>query len=269
MVAGHIAIWVQNILLLKESKSATKQSVIGGDGTAMSRGQAADSETPLELADGQNVTTVDMSMDLSMFRDTADHVLHHLAQNYGMSPALIQHQGVQSAEARDLMRWPLKKFRRQQRTPMRRFEKHMATVMAAVCRVDMPELAFSADGWRMEFAESETPLDPISEMTLFEMRRKAGVDNTVLFLQRRFPGLATEDALKMIEENVAVETTRNILMRPLMQISGSMGAEQKAPEDEEPEGDGDEQKSGAGAAAKAKAKDPDYAAIAQEIINAA
>lgn len=224
MVAGHIAIWVQNILLLKESKSATKQTIITGDGTAMGRGQPADSESPNELADGQSVSTIDTSMDLSMFRDTADHVLQHLAQNYGMSPALIQHQGVQSAEARDLMRLPLKEIRRQQQTPMRRFEEQLAKVMAKVCATDLPEYTFDAEGWRIAFAESETPLDPQSEMTLFEMQRKAGVDNTVAFLQRKYPGLTSEDAMEMIAENVLVETERNRLMRPLMQISGSMGA---------------------------------------------
>lgn len=225
MVAGHIAIWVQNILLLKESKSATKQTVITGDGTSMMRGQGADSESPNELTDGQSVQTLDTSMDLSMFRDTADHVLQHLAQNYGMSPAIIGHEGAQSAEARELMRMPLKEIRRQQQTPMRRAEQQLARVMSAVCRVDLPDHNFSADDWRMEFAESETPLDPISEMTLFEMRRKAGVDNTVLFLQRRYPGITPEAALEMIAENVLVETERNRLMRPLMQISGSMGAQ--------------------------------------------
>ncbi len=40
LVAGHVSIWFQSILSLKESKSATKQTVIQGDGTSMVRGQA-------------------------------------------------------------------------------------------------------------------------------------------------------------------------------------------------------------------------------------
>jgi hypothetical protein len=224
MVAGHVSIWLENILLLKESKSATNQTIISGDGTSMARGQAADSEVPLELADGQNATTVDMSMDLSMFRDTADHVLQHLAQNYGMSPALIQHQGVQSAEARELMRLPLKEIRRQQQQPLRRFEEQLAIVMSSVLKIDHPELAFEVRDWRIEFAESETPLDPIAEHDLFEKRRAAALDSTVAFLMRQRPGLTKEAALAIISENILNETDRNRLMRPLQSISGSLGA---------------------------------------------
>lgn len=237
MVAGHISIWLENILLLKESKSATKQSIIQGDGTNLSRGQSADSETPLELADGQTATTVDMSMDLDMFRDTADHVLQHLAQNYGMSPALIQHQGVQSAEARELMRMPLKEIRRQQQQPMRRFEEQLARVMSRVVAIDLPELAFDATGWRIEFAESETPLDPLSEMTLFEKRRGAGLDNTLAFLMRKHPGLTRDAARAMLADNVVVETDRNVMMRPLQRISGSLGAETPDPANDNGESD--------------------------------
>lgn len=220
MVAGHIAIWVQNILLLKESKSATKQTVIGGDGTAMMRGQGADSEVPNEVPDGVNVSTIDTSMDLSMFRDTADHVLSHLAQNYGMSPAIIEHQGVQSAEARELMRIPLKEIRRQQQQPMRRFEEQLALVMSLVCAVDLPQLAFSVDGWRIDFAESETPLDPNSEQDLFEKQRAAGLKSTIEFIKSKHPGMTDEDAEALMLANIEAETERVKAMREFMAISG-------------------------------------------------
>ncbi len=235
MVAGHIAIWIQNILLLKESKSATTQTVLTGDGTAMARGQAMDTEVPVELPEGVSASTVDMSMDLSMFRETADHVLQHLAQNYGMSPAIISHQGVQSAEARNLMRIPLKEIRRQQQQPMRRFEHQLAIVMSKVCAVDLPSLSFNSEGWRIEFAESETPLDPVSEHDLFIKRRQAGIDNTIAFLMRQRPGLTVEGAEAILEDNVSRELARNVLMRELMRISGSLGAKTPSVEDDAPE----------------------------------
>lgn len=235
MVAGHVTIWLENVLLIKESKSATKQTIITGDGTAMARGQSADSETPGELADGQSATTVDMSMDLEMFQATADHVLNHLAQNYGMSPALITHQGVQSAEARDLMRLPLREIRRHQQVPLRRFEHALAVVMAAVLKVDLPELGFDPTGWRMEFGESETPLDPLREFDLFEKRSAKGLDNELLYLQRLYPGIAPEDAMKMIEANILIKTEIQRLLRPFMAISGALGARSPMVEDDKPE----------------------------------
>lgn len=224
LTAAHIAIWFQNILTLKENKSATKQTIISGDGTAVGRGQAADTETPIELADGQNATTVDMSMDTQQFRDTNDHILQHTAQNYGMSPAIVEHQGVQSAEARELMRMPLREIRRQQQIPLRRFEARFVIVMSVVLGEDLPALKFNPDGWRIEFTESETPLDPINEMTLFERRRAAGLINTIEFIQEKYPGMSIEDAFKRIENNVMIEVYRQAIMRPLAAIQGGMSA---------------------------------------------
>ena len=222
--AAHLTIWFFNILLEKEGKSATKQTILSGDGTAMARGQSADSETPLELADGQSASTVDMSMDLEQFRDTTDHVLYGAAHNYGMSPALVDHQGVQSAQARELMRMPLRELRRQQQVPLRRFEAQFAIVMSVVCGVDLPEFAFDPTGWRIEFSEAETPLDPIQELQLFERMRAACLTNTIEFIQKKRPGISYDDAMAMVRENVAVELARNVVMRPLMAIQGTLDA---------------------------------------------
>ena len=43
-----------------------------------------------------------------MFRDVADHIVRHAGLNYGLPPAIVEHQGAQSAEARELLLIPLK-----------------------------------------------------------------------------------------------------------------------------------------------------------------
>lgn len=219
LVAAAVSIWMTSILLLKETKSATKQTVLTGDGTTMARGQALDSEVPVELADGQAATTVDMSMDLDLFRKTADHILEHVAQNYGMSAALINQQGVQSAEARELMRVPLRELRKHQQVPFRRLEFQLAKVMAAVLAKDMSELAFDPSGWRIEFGEAQTPLSRTEQIDLFLKERAAGVDNTVAYIQR-LRNCTWDQALDELERNVEVETARNVLMRPMAGQSG-------------------------------------------------
>lgn len=223
LVAGHISIWFQSVLSLKESKSATKQQIISGDGTAMARGQALDTEVPGELADGQTVTTVDMSMDLSMFQDLENHILYGLAHNRGMSPAIVDHQGAQSAEARQLLMQPLKEIRRRRQVPLRIFEGDLALVMSIVCASDAPEYAFDPVGWRVEFAETEIPLDPNAEFDLFKKQREAGLTSTKRYLMDKF-GMTPEEADAYIAENVSDETERVRLMRELQSMSGSMGA---------------------------------------------
>jgi len=224
LVAGQETIWLEGVLLIKESKSATKQTIIQGDGTNMARGQTLDTEAPAELADGQSATTVDMSMDLDLFKGAASHVLDSLALNYGLLPAVARGQQAESAEARELQRLPLKEIRRRQQVPLRRFEFRFACVMSAVLAVDLPAMNFVVEDWRIEFAESETPLDPIAEQDLFEKRRAAGLDNTVDMIIRKRPGLDEDGAWEIVDHNIAVETKRNAKMRPLMSISGSMGA---------------------------------------------
>lgn len=224
LVAGHTTIWLEGVLLIKESKSATKQTIIQGDGTAMGRGQSADTEVPGELADGQSATTVDMSMDLNLFKGASDHVLDSLALNYGLLPSVTRGQHAESAEARELQMLPLKRIRRAQQTPLRLFEMQFAIVMSAVLKVDLPAMYFAVIDWLIEFAESETPLDPSTDHELFLKERAALMDNTVDKLKRKHPGLDDDGAWAKIERSAKVEERRNKLMRPMMAISGSPGA---------------------------------------------
>jgi hypothetical protein len=160
-----------------------------------------------------------------------------------MSAAMINQQGVQSAEAREMMRMPLRELRKHQQIPLRRLEQRLALVMIAVLRVDDPSspFLFEPSGWRIEFGDTQTPLDPVKETDLFIKQRAAGLDNTIAFLQRRRPGMSAEQALEQMIANVDVETARNQLMRPLQAISGSMGAAAPTENDSYLSPSGDEQ----------------------------
>lgn len=236
LVAGHIAIWMANVLLMKETKSATKQTIVSGDGTHTARGQASDSEVPNEISDGQAVSTVDMSMDLSLFTGTSDHVLERLANDYGMSLAQMKHQGVQSADARESMRIPLRELRREQHPIFRLFERGFVKRLAAVCEKDAdPSMRFDPEGFRLDFGEAQTPMTPAEEVTQFEKERAAGLDNTVEFYMRRNPDADEDMARTAILKNIEVETWRVSEMRELQAMSGAMGAKQNGtPDDSNP-----------------------------------
>jgi hypothetical protein len=226
LVAAHRAVWFENILLLKESKSATKQTVVSGDLASVTRGQALDSETPLEASDGVAVSTVDMSMDLSLFRATAQSIYETAAANYGIPPAVLMHQGVQSAEARELMRAPLKELRKEQIVYFRLFERELAEVQSMVLEADLPEFKFSMDDWRIDFGESQTPMSPLDETTLFEKERSLGLTDTVEELMRRNPDITAEQATATMLRHIKVETERVRAMKPLVSISGGMSTPQ-------------------------------------------
>lgn len=234
--AAHRSVWFLSILLLKEAKSATKQHVLQGDLTGMARQQAADTDVPIEAPEGTSVSTIDNSMDLAMYLATMKGVFETAAANFGLPPSVLSHSDVQSAEARELQRVPLREIRLQQQIPFRDLERELAALMSVVYK-DIPDLAFTPDGWRIDFADPQTPLGTKDALEVFKQERELGLTSTIAELMRRNPDLDEEAAGAELLDFIADELARNRAMRPLQQISGSMGAA-AVPEQGATEGDG-------------------------------
>lgn len=222
LISAHTAEWFCDVCLLKETKSATKQAILAGDLTSMARHQAADTEAPIEMPDGVSHQIADMSMDLAMFRDTANHIVDTIASSFGIAPSILRHEGVQSAEARDLMRVPLRELRLEQHSPLREFERELAYVQAMVLAQDMPELAFKFEGWSIDFADPQTPRSGKEQLEEFEHSRRLRLTSTIKNVMRRNPDLKRKQAEDEIEENIKDELWFNILQRPFMELSGAM-----------------------------------------------
>lgn len=238
LVAAQIAIWFANICMLKETKSATNQTILSGDLTSMARHQAMDTETPIEAPEGVGVSTVDMSMDVSTFGATADHILEHAANNYGMSLSLIKHQSATSADSRELMRVPLRELRREQQVPLRSFEKRFVEVQRMVLEKDLPELAFSTEGWSIDFGESQTPLSERESADLYEKQKALGLTNPVDFILEKNPDLSERAAKALLKRNVDLSLELEEMRRPLYALNGALGAPgQKLGQNESPDDD--------------------------------
>lgn len=222
LVAGQTSVWMSNVLLLKEQKSATRQTLLSGDLSGAARGQVADTEVPAELPEGVAVQSIDASMDLTMFQGTADHVMRTLAANHGFSANLLEHQGVQSGEARELMRVPIRELRKEQQPMFRRFERKFVDVMVAILQSDDSARAFSTDGWRIDFGESQTPLTENEDLDLFEKKKRLGLDNTEDFMIRRNPDLDDKLARAAIDHNIEVETMRVGKLKKLQALQGGV-----------------------------------------------
>lgn len=120
------------------------------------------------------------------------------------------------------MRAPLKELRREQQIYFREFEREFADIQSMVLMEDMDEMAFSPDGWSIDFGEPSAPIDPKTELEVFEHKRRLGLTDTVEEIMRRNPDLTPKQALDVLEGHIELETVRNLLMRPLQQFSGSM-----------------------------------------------
>jgi len=221
LVSARIAVWITDVFMMKETKSATKMPVIAGDISGSSRNQMVDSEAFLEVNEGAAISQMDNSMDLGAFQNVSKHIVYSAGQNYGLTPTMLDNAGVQSADARDVMRIPLNELRDQQKLPWRYAERKIARAMSAICARELPEYAFKDDGWSINFSEGATKLSEADDLTLFERRKKHGLDNAVDYLMRRDPDLTREDALAIIEQNVEENTAVQVLMRPMNAVSGA------------------------------------------------
>ena len=224
LVNAAMAIWFSNVSLMKEQKASTKIPTISGDTTAAVRAQAADTEVAMELPDGTSVSTLELGMDLGKFTSVATHISEVAANNHGLSSALLRHQGVQSADARDLMRVPLREIRMKQQVPLRKYEREFVDVQLAVLGADgMTDLMFAVDGWSIDFADPQTPRSVKERNADFRESRQMGLDNTVAYLMRSNPDLDAATAKAIILMNIDIETWRVASMKNLIAQSGSMG----------------------------------------------
>jgi hypothetical protein len=239
--AAHLSVWFLGVLLLKEAKSATKQHIISGELSRLKRDQPADSDLPIEAGEGTSITTVDNSMDLSMFRASADYVTERAAANRGIPPAVLRHEGATSAEARELQRVPLREIRLQQQIPFRDLERDLAELQSLVISAKMPELAFDAVGWSVDFADPQTPLGQKEQLEVFEQERRLSMNSTIAEIMRRNPDLDYDAARAVMEQFAKDELDRNIILRPLQAIAGTPGATTPQVASERPDDGQDEE----------------------------
>lgn len=225
LVAAQMAVWFLNILHLKESKSTTVQTVISGDLSRAALGQVNDSDRTGQLPEGTVMNTVDRGVELGQFLDGARHVGETALSNHGVAPSVTRGDSVASADARDLQRYPLYEMRTQQHPPFRSFEHDFISLLSVVVAQRRPDLAFSTDGFGVDFADPRTPLGEKEGLEVFEHKRRLTIQSTVDFKQAQNPDLTRDAAKADIKRVIADETERNEMMRPLQQINGSPAAE--------------------------------------------
>ncbi len=233
LMAAAISIWMAHVLLLKETKSATKQTVLTGDISTAARGQASDTETAAHVPEGVGIQTVDMSMDTELFTKAADHILGRVGNGRGLALDTLKHQGVQSAEAREVMLEPLRALRRKQIKFCRLFEKRLAKVMAAVAKKDAPALNFDPVEWRADFGEIQALTPKKQRMEEYVQAQQLAIDNIIAFVMRENPDITDpKKARDFISQNIQIRTWLVEEMQDFMRISGA--TQMRAPTDDRP-----------------------------------
>jgi hypothetical protein len=221
-------------LLLKESKSATRTTVLSGDATRVARQQALDTTSLTELPEGVTLTPVDLSMDLAPFRDTADHILERAAANHGIPPAILHHAGATSGYEIELRHVGIRERRVEQEPVFRAVERELADVMSLVLSHDLPELRFDTDGWRIFYGDVQMPRTPKEELEIYEQAQRLLLTDPIEEEERRDPDATQEDAWERIEKRIANKTRIAVLTRPLQAISGEANGQRESENEDAP-----------------------------------
>jgi len=233
VIRAHKAVWFENVLLLKESKSATRTSVLSGDAARAARKQPLDSEGIVELPDGVTLTPADLSMDLGPFRETADHILERAAANHGIPPQILHHEGATSGYEIELRHVGIRERRIEQEPVFRAVERELADVLSMVIAHDAPHLSFSTEGWSINFGDSQMPRSPAEDLQIYDAEQSAMLTSIIEKEMQRDPDLTRDDAWQRIEQRIEDKIKLAELTRPLQAIDGSAGANPEQAEGKE------------------------------------
>lgn len=222
LVSAHKAVALLNVLMLKEQKSGTKQGYTVGDVGETAMGQQHDSETMVHFDEGITPGTLDLGADPRTFIDATRAVIKQVAANYQIPESVfdLSYQASSGFEI-ELKRVGLREKRRDQVMDFRDTERSLVDLQARVLASDLPELAFSTDGWAIDFGEVETPQDPMQMLEYWRKLREMSLGNTVDFAMQLNPEFSEKQASAWIEANIQVETLRVMAMKTLAQLNGS------------------------------------------------
>jgi hypothetical protein len=222
LCAAEEAIAFEHLLMLKESKSATRQAFISGDATTTAMGQTADSEREVFIGEAVNVSVLDRAMDLTLFAKVAEGIADTAGANYGVSPAIRKQADATSGAEAWLRRAPLLERRREQIDTFRRIERQLVAHMAAtVDAAGLDAYRFAPSGWAIDFGELSAPLTEAEELANFRERRALSIDDTLSYVMKRNPDLDEDQATEAVATHVKREVARVALLQELSAMNAN------------------------------------------------
>ena len=182
--------WLASILLLKEMKSVTRQTILSGDLSTTPDGQQLDTEAETITGEGVGAQALDRGVDLRQFMEAGDHAVDRAAGNYGISSQELRNEGATSGHEVELRRIPQEEQRVQQVPVWRRAEREFAVVQSKIMAREGDErYEFTTDGWRIDFAEPARHLNDKDKFELRKLKRQMGHSNVFMELMEDNPDL--------------------------------------------------------------------------------
>jgi hypothetical protein len=202
LTSAHRAIALLNVLMLKHQKSGTKMAYAAGDTSYMAREQPMDEEALFEAPEGVALSTLDMGSDPNNYINAARAVIKQIAANNGIPESVfdLSYQATSGFEI-ELKRVGLREVRRDQLVDYRPLERELVELQSTVLLASQHPLAFSTNGWAIDFGEVETPQDPIQKLQYWEKYQRMGLTNTVEMYLHDNPEATEREAIAAVRLN--------------------------------------------------------------------
>ena len=237
ITAGHEALALMNIMLLKHQKSGTKQAVASGDLGDMPMGQQMDEEHILNAPEGVVLSTLDLGANPESYITTARSIIKQIAANYGIPESVfdLSYQATSGFEI-ELKRSSLKEIRNDQIVDWRPVEADLAAIMVESLAESRHPLAFNLGGWGIDFGETDTPKDPLQRLNYWRELQSQGLMNKIEMFQALNPEATEDEAIERILANIDI----NALFVEKLRALNMPAAAQVAPEPEDEDSDEDD-----------------------------
>jgi hypothetical protein len=233
-VDATLAALFEQTLMLKESKSVTAQLLLSGDLSTTASGQAQDTEVDVITGEGVGAQRVERGVGLEQFQGAGDYITERNAAGHGIGPDLLRHSGATSGYEMDLRRIPLEEQRSQQITVFRPIERELSQLQELIISKEAPQepYAFSADGWRIDFAEVTRHMTDMEKYELRRERRRSGHSNVFAEALEDNPDMTPKAAKQFVMENQLAQSAF-ITMQRALNLSPDADAENpgKSPEE--------------------------------------
>ena len=105
---------------------------------------------------------------------------------------------------------------------MRQIEHDIADLLAVIVTQRRPDLAFTTEGWNIDFADPQTPLGTAEALNVLEKELQLGLTSELRAIMERNPDLTYEQAKQILLQLIEDRTFRIEAMKRFMVASGGL-----------------------------------------------
>jgi len=228
LIRAQRTVSLLSLLLIDEQKNGTVLVYAQGRTKDLASGQPLDRRFIVEVPEDVIINSIDLQAEPESYLQTASAVIRQVAANYGIPGDVFDLSfAATSGFEIQLKRARLKEIRRHQSKDFKAIERELAECASAVMDAEAsPEYRFSAEGFKIDFGESEVPRSAKEQLEVRAMARKMGLSNPIDEVRADNPDLDDAGALAVVARNLELW---GMVLEQIKAMNG-LGIDDRTPE---------------------------------------